>query len=82
MAEHAKAPGRRLREVAIRPGISLYLPPYSYANTTLSEKVYPHLRIWDVGPHCLIQHVNDAGEVKDQVEVLWHSIWWRKEYHK
>lgn len=76
MAE-PKPPGRRLSVVALRPGISVFLRPRSYMDT-VHEANYRELRMYDVGPHCLFQALDDKGEVKEQAEVLWHSIWWRR----
>ncbi len=70
--------GRPLEAVAIRPGISLYVGRRSYVDTTLNTQTHRHLRLWDVGSHCLVESVDDSGKVEDSVELLWHAVWYRK----
>lgn len=74
MAEHKP---RKLECMAMRPGISLYLGGSSYTDT-LHVRRHPKLRMYDVGPHALVQAVDESGKPVEEAEVLWHSVWWRK----
>lgn len=78
MSVAAKPPGRKLVSMAVRPGIALYVGNCTYPESLHAER-HKKLRMWDVGPYALVQSVDPAsGEVTDEIEVMWHSVWWRK----